>query len=865
MEKHFEVCGVKWIVGGNFSVVLIVCYRSPTDGSVSVFCDQLQKVLEFIYKPYVPIIVVGDFNLDPNRDSRSYKMVSDVFLTFGLENVVSENTRGNYTLDHIYVNCTQHIEYGVVNNVISDHKTLLINSNIVHRSKNKQFVYKRTFPSESMYRFFKDLDQESWEAVYGEADFSEAFEVFYNIFLYYFNVHFPVLRKNTGSSTKRWVDDAVRKSGTELRDLFVLSEAFPELKQCYNNAKQVHTRLLMNTKKQFYQRGIFNSDNLTKSAWNVVKLLSNQHQTHKNLVLKVEGCFINDPQIIAESFNRFFIEAPLNVIKQLPAATGGVGNIRHYHSNNMFLFPYSSSELYRLIQTKLKNKTSSGPDDIPNFLIKRAVVHFLEPLTYLVNMSFGNGCFPDKIKLTEVHPLYKKNDPYSMENYRPVAQLSVFSKILEYCFLDRLNSFLNKNNILTDNQFGFRGNRSTIKAVHTFYDKAVASMERGECPAGIFCDLSRAFDCVSHERLLAKLEAYGIRGNAYSWISSFLRGRQQVVTIKHCVNNHFRNSQSTRLPVNMGVPQGSVLGPVLFLLYINDMDVHISDNVAPTLYADDTSLLISGASGLEIRDKCARVLSDLGDWFVSNSLYLNIDKTNVVRFHNYQYTGDLSIDIQVNGSSVRQVNSCKFLGLHVDEHLKWKLHCADIVSKLNSVCFQLRSLREVLTSEQLVSLYHAQVSSRLRYGVVLWGLSTAVSDVFISQKRIVRALANVPGRHSCRPLFKAFKILTVASLYIYEVCVFIFLNKTRFVRNNHLHNHDTRTGTSYHIPFRSLTIGVNSPDCMGLKIFNALPQVIAECVLLNNFRLKLRSFLVHHAFYSVDDYFKFINTQNQGV
>lgn len=376
----------------------------------------------------------------------------------------------------------------------------------------------------------------------------------------------------------------------------------------------------------------------------------------------------------------------------------------------------------------------------------------------------------------------------------------------------------------------------------------------GECPVGIFCDLSRAFDCVNHVKLLSKLYSYGVRGVAYDWVASFLNNRKQYVNLSYSDHTGVNKINSDYLDINLGVPQGSVLGPILFLLYTNELDTLTTDAFF-VMYADDKSLLISDPVDETLESKCNNVLQIIGNWYNSNSLYFNTEKTQVVRFHNRQKVCS-QLSITLNGVDILDsAQEVKFLGVTIDECLNWKTHCIQLIKKLNSLCFLFRNLSSVLTLKQLIMVYHAQVSSRLRYGVCFWGSSTLSMDVFLAQKRILRCIARVSTRQSCRELFKNFNILTFVGVFIYEMSVFIFKNKNNFRIKNDVHKMNTRQKDQFYIPFCKYKLTANSPTYLGLNIFNRLPNDIKLSTSLVLFKRQLNNYLLDKCFYSLVEFY----------
>lgn len=526
----------------------------------------------------------------------------------------------------------------------------------------------------------------------------------------------------------------------------------------------------------------------------------------------------------------------------------------HANTQKFLLTPFNPDELFELISKKLKKSYSTVFDDVPAFLIKRILSAISSPLTHLVNLSFCNGLFPEHIKTGKVIPIYKKGDRQNVTNYRPVTIPSVFSKIFEYCYLHRLNTFLQDNEIISKKQHGFQASKSTISAVRVFYNTLVDLISTGECPVGIFCDLSRAFDCVDHSILLSKLFDVGIQDNALDWVKTFVAARKQYVTIKDVSRNNIaKDFRSNLEEINVGVPQGSILGPTLFLLYVNNIE-NVSPEAHCTVYADDTSFIVSDIGDKQLINKCNDLLQNINTWFAENSLYLNSEKTHCIRFHNRQKNIE-NWNLHLNNQVIDSCNSVKFLGIHIDECLTWRTHCEAVISKLNSINYMIKNLRSVLTQDQLIMFYYGQVESRLRYGIVFWGASTSSGDVLIAQKKIVRSISGVSRLTNCKPIFKNLSILTLPSLYILELCSHIFINQNHFIKNENMHSFNTRQKMDFHIPYSKNKLSYLSPDTMAIRLFNVLPTELKKCKTLGNFKYKLKTLLTENPVYSVQEFY----------
>lgn len=450
-------------------------------------------------------------------------------------------------------------------------------------------------------------------------------------------------------------------------------------------------------------------------------------------------------------------------------------------------------------------------------------------------------------------PVHKKGNTGDMNNYRPISLSSVFSKVFEYCCLEQLLSFIEKHCILHRYQHGFRRGLSTTTALADYYGNIVDAVERGESPSGIFCDLSRAFDCVDHERLLQKLYGYGIRGVPFTWIKSYLSNRTQLVRVTGSdVHGMKRTYKSNVSPVNIGVPQGSILGPLLFILYVNDLCTAVDTHI--TMYADDTSLLVSDGEPIAYQNKANAVVRDMAAWFHDNTLFLNADKTRHLLFHTRQRRSLPNVNVIIDNVAVNREATTSFLGVIFDESLTFKEHCATLVKRINSRCYQMRSLRTVLDINDLVSCYYAFVHSILSYGIVVWGSSSAWIDVFLAQKRVIRCCAGVGSLHSCRGLFRDYRVLPLPCVYIRELVTYVFQRKSDFEMRGSAHSYNIRGSSNLTLPFKHLKLTFNTPDCLGVKLYNLLPNVCREANSLGSFRHGVKDLLIDLCCYTVEEY-----------
>ena len=352
-----------------------------------------------------------------------------------------------------------------------------------------------------------------------------------------------------------------------------------------------------------------------------------------------------------------------------------------------------------------------------------------------------------------------------MNNYRPISLLTSISKILERLVYTRTLKFLVNCKILSDSQFGFRKRHSTTHALLTFIDKVAHAIDDFTHTIGVFLDFSKAFDTIDHNILLYKLSHYGIRGRALEWFRNYLSHRKQFVNI----NGH--DSQSKL--ISCGVPQGSLLGPLLFILYINDLQ-NSSHILSFICFADDSNVFFSHRDPNTLLNVMNRELNRVQSWIHANKLSLNIDKTHYMLFSNSLRV--LPNHVMINNTNLCQVNSTKFLGLHIDRELTWKTHInylSKIMSRNSGI---LNKLKQYFPTHVLQSIYSSLISPYLNYGILSWGNSTKslLDTLFRIQKRAIRNINHAGYLSHTNNLFHQNRILKITDLFNYNVGIFMF-------------------------------------------------------------------------------------------
>ena len=420
-----------------------------------------------------------------------------------------------------------------------------------------------------------------------------------------------------------------------------------------------------------------------------------------------------------------------------------------------FLFRSVDKTEISIIIDSLENNKATGPHSIPTEILKIIKFNICHPLKEIINLSFATGISPDKIKIAKVIPIFKNiGEQLLVFNYRPISLLSNVNKIFEKLVYARLYSFLNLHNCIYELQFGFRAKHSTNHALFSLTEMIREALDSSNFACGIFIDLQKAFDTVDHQILLKKMEHYGIRGLANNWFKSYLTNRQQFVSI-----NGFNSSKQT---MKYGVPQGSVLGPLLFLIYINDLHQAILfSNVHH--FADDTNLLVVGKTLKKIQKQINIDLKFLCKWLKANKISLNASKTELIIFRDPKKKSCHELKIKIDGKKLIPSKFVKYLGIFIDSHLNWHTQETAVSTKLSRAIGMLYKIRHFVDHATLRMIYYGIFSSILMYGCQIWGQNNSITNKLqILQNKALRAINFKPSRASASPLFKTCKILKLA-------------------------------------------------------------------------------------------------------
>ena len=601
-----------------------------------------------------------------------------------------------------------------------------------------------------------------------------------------------------------------------------------------NTYNRILKRSIRIAKRRHYQN-IFNiySGNV-KKTWSMINdiLHKNKQNTRLPVYFKQGEQKISDKKDIANKFNAFFTNIGKNLADK-------INDVPHKHfsdylvskPNTKFEFqPVEIKEVNKII-SQLDSKNSSGYDSISNILIKSIVDIILKPLTVIINQCLKMGIFPNQLKIAKVVPIFKTGDDTLFTNYRPISLLPSTSKVVERVIFNQLYTYFETNKLFYGSQYGFRKRHSTEFAALELVDKLLNMMDKGQVPLGIFLDLSKAFDTLDHKIMIKKLEFYGVSDGPGKLLESYLSNRKQYVV--------FDDINSQVLDIKTGVPQGSILGPLLFLIYINDI-VKSSNLFKFILFADDTTIIAPiNINNKETANIINMELDKIITWLKLNKLSLNISKTKFCIFHKVQRKISIP-EIQIENTVISYSKVIDFLGFRLDDNLNWNDHLEKLSCKLSRTLGVINKLKYVLPRNVLLQLYNSLFLPHVNYGILIWGHNYERIEKL--QKRAVRFITQSKYLAHTDPIFIKLNLLKIQDIFKLNQLKFYYkyLTKslpdyfqnlifTRQSRYNTRRSDDLTPSKVNHV-FATKCISHNIPN-----VINRLPNEIRDKFLTHSF------------------------------
>lgn len=761
-------------------LAVVAIYRSPSYATTDIFVNSLNLILSNL-ATVKTVAVLGDINIDILQGN-SFSAAADDYLnmlaSLGYLSKHFIPTHGKTCYDHVMLKSQLSSKTFVINSTVTDHFSTLI---CIHLSlpRVKHTAHKKCIDFESALNDLRQIDFSDFSLIHDPNVYADLL-----ISKLSATIENNTTTKNTPRrkrTLKPWISIGLLKCIRNRDKLHQKVQTDPTneiLKLTYTRYRNF-CRKLLNKLKRIYETNQFEkAKNDPKATWEAIKKVT--HLSSKSVSSSELLQTTENPIISANSVNKFFATVGESLAKDItdshiPKPISLQIFPQPTHSNSIVLFEVENKEIENIIM-KLKNNCSAGWDGISVLFLKSAKDILIPVITQLCNLCITEGVFPNSFKKAVVHPIYKGGgDQSSVGNYRPISVLNILSKILEKVLNKRLLDYLEHEKILSDNQYGFRKGKSTEDAVLRLTETVSRVLDKKKKCAGIFIDLKKAFDTVSIPLLLKKLEDVGVRGTALNIFSDYLTNRTQCVKINNIT------SESTQL--SYGVPQGSVLGPTLFLVYLNQLCQLRYEDCTVIAYADDTAILVEGNNWQEVQCKAEKVLNLLMTWLTNNLLTLNISKTTYVTFSVTSSALPLQdsfhIRAHVCSQTATDICSCasltrsskvKYLGVLVDETLSWQFHIQSITSRSRKLMYVFKLLRNSADTSTLKMVYYALAQSILSYCIPAWGGSpkTTLLPLERAQRAVIKVINKKHFRYPTDRLYAEYEVLTIRQLFVLQ-------------------------------------------------------------------------------------------------
>ena len=851
-NEYLECICIEIIKPRSKPFIISTWYRPPSSSS-DIF-NTFESLIGKIDAENKEMYLLGDLNCDiaTTNFTPNTSTLLNIFEIYGLSQLITEPTRitpnSRTLIDLCVTNEPDKItRSGVLHLGISDHSLVyMIRKNHYDRAKAR-IVETRQFKNFNEVGFLNDLKEINWKSINSHsADPNNMWSIWKKMFMDCIDKHAPLRKRRIGNKNSPWITkELIGKM--HKRDYYKKKASLTndELDwQRYKHERNVTNNSIKQAKQRYFIDNLESSKSNPRKTW---KLINEVTSRKKNMTKDISEIQIGNKSItstpeLAEIFNKHFIEIGPKLASEIP-----ISNIKpeSYLTPTVKSFTLQSPNVDMVCKLLrgINEKKATGLDKIPCKLLKLAADVLAPSLTDIFKCAIDTGIFPDEWKLARVTPIFKKGAKSELNNYRPISVIPIVAKIFERVIFDQLYNYFNENELLTSAQSGFRSLHSTLTALLEATNNWSVNIDNGLLNGVIFIDLKKAFDTINHEILIRKLSNYGVDRNFLTLIKSYLNNRSQ----KCSVNGSLSNAGI----ISFGVPQGSLLGPLLFLVYINDLPNCLSI-ASPRMFADDTSISLNASNLIDLESFINIELSNLNHWLIANKLSLNIAKTEFMIIGSRQRLltqQNSEINIVIEGNEIKKVDHAKSLGLTIDDRLSWSKHIDDICKKITSGIGALKRLRPFVSTSTAIQIYKALILPHFDYCSTVWdGLSLHLNDKLQKlQNRASRVILKANYATSSSVLREKLHWDTLQTRRHKQKAVMMFksLNNLTpkylselfkpYSTDYNLRNVDKKVA----LPFPHTDFLKRSFSYSGAMIWNDLPQNIRNIESLNSFKREI--------------------------
>lgn len=761
----------------NHETIIFAVYRSPSKSNICSFINSLNNLLNS-YKSFKNVILIGDINIniDPDNPTNNSNDYLNMLAFHGILASHTYPTRDGNSLDHAMVRSIKPVIAMVLDAPITDHAAVLLCVDL----RNKMYQPSMVAINKVNYvEIANKITCTDFSTILSSTDPSWTAEKLVGILSKYIcSSMIKMVVPRRCRNIKPWITTGLIRSMRKRDLMHNKLKKHPDdryLKSIYTNYKNVCNDLLKRLKRTHERTELMRHTKNPKKMWKTIKTIANMssQKSSPDELLRVDSC----PETSVNKVNNFFANVGKQLAIMIHKDCQSPASLSHSYDSpcsSMVMMPTDECEVESILMN-LRNDCAVGWDAISAKILKSSKSVLVPILSHIFNLCITTGSFPSVFKIALIHPIHKAGDRNCINNYRPISVLTTLSKILEKLINKRLLSFLEKAHVLSSNQFGFRKGISSDDAVTALTDHVAKCLDSKQKCLGIFLDLAKAFDTVSIPILLRQMEKIGIRGQVLDVFRDYLSLRTQRVKIGDCL--------SSDEEVTFGVPQGSVLGPSLFLIYINGLcDMELINGSIFT-YADDTALIFKGSNWEEARHYAERGLRTVMNWLNKNVLTLNISKTKFITFAinrkqlpesiNFYIKAHVCTESQFHNNNCQCIvlersSNIKYLGILLDGTLTWENQIHAISTRIRKLIYVFKTLRHVADFNLIKIIYFSLAQSILTYGITAWGgaAKTHVLELERAQRALLKVATFKEYRYSTEALYREWDVLSVRKLFI---------------------------------------------------------------------------------------------------